>query len=429
MLKKVLFITCAFLFTGCGQIIEKPIPVRSVYDVCGITPLMTIPGVVTTGSVIKIKKDANRKVAEVKVKKGDLVKKDDVLFVYDAEQARNSLDKAELEYENQKNTIISKQQELIQLELDKQKVSAEDQIEYDMKIAETDIDLREAEYNLDLKEKEIMRLQDSMSDLEVTSPFEGKVDSIAKTEENNSYGDIEYDDNDSGDSDGNEAFIKLVESDRYRIKGTIDDSTINMVSVGTNFVIHSRMTEDTWTGFVSDVNYKNSKNSNEDDESAAGKNQFYVELEDLDGLMLGQHVYMTPDEEQTIELPKEYISDPNDPYVWVSENNLLAKRPVTIHEEGEVYIVDEGLTPDDLIAVPSSANAVGMSVMEVFDNDTTTDNDVSTDLENEEADYATEENDFEDDDNFDEDEMLDDDENFVYDDEDEFVYDDEDLEG
>ena len=145
MWKKILLISCTLLLTGCGQIATQPIPVQTVSAVCGITPLMKIPGVVTTGSTIKIKKDGNRKVAEVKVKKGDLVKKGDVLFVYDAEQAKNNLDKAELEYENLKNTITSKQQELVQMELDRQKAGEREQAEYVLKINETDVDLREAE--------------------------------------------------------------------------------------------------------------------------------------------------------------------------------------------------------------------------------------------------------------------------------------------
>ena len=395
MLKKILLISCTVLLTGCGNIATQPIQVQSVSTVCGITPLMNIPGVVTTGSTIKIKKDANKKVAEIKVKKGDLVKKGDVLFVYDAEQAMNNLDKAELEYANLQNTITSKQQELIQLELDRQKAGEQEQDEYALKIKETDVDLREAEYNLNLKDKEILRLKDSTENLEVTSPFDGKVESIAQADtEDMMSGIYESDsdeDDDSDSSDNGEAFIKLVESDRYRIQGTLDDSNINTISVGTDLVIHSRMTDDTWYGTVSDVKYKKSNSGSEDTEedssSSSSKNPFYVEVGDLDGLMLGQHVYMTPDTEQIIKLPKEYISNPDDSFVWVSDNNHLAKREVILHEEDGLYVIEEGLAIDDLIALPSSRNEEGMPVEELLENTDTGNGNNSSDND----DYASEE--------------------------------------
>ena len=432
MWKKILLISCTLLLTGCGQIATQPIPVQTVSAVCGITPLMKIPGVVTTGSTIKIKKDGNRKVAEVKVKKGDLVKKGDVLFVYDAEQAKNNLDKAELEYENLKNTITSKQQELVQMELDRQKAGEREQAEYVLKINETDVDLREAEYNLNLKEKEILRLKDSTENLEVFSPFEGKVESIANTDDlmDDIYGsDDEDDDSDSGD-DGNETFIKLVESDRYRIKGTIDDSNINTISVGTDLIIYSRMTGDTWLGTVSDVKYKNSKSKSEDldddSSSSSSKNPFYVELGDLTGLMLGQHVYMTLNEEQPIILPPEYISDPINPYVWISVNNLLAKQPVVISDSDDgSYIVEEGLEPDDLIALPSAKNEEGMPVVEVLESNDTGNSSGNTD----DGDYISDNDDYEDDAEYDDTEYFDDgDLDFeAYDDEDVMDFDDEDF--
>ena len=133
------------------------------------------------------------------------------------------------------------------------------------------------------------------------------------------------------------------------------------------------MTDDTWLGTVSDVKYKNSKSNTEDTEeeessSTSSKNPFFVEVGDLDGLMLGQHVYMTPDIEQTIYLPKEYISDPNDPYVWIAVNNLLAKQKVVMYEEEDKYVIEEGLEPDDLIALPSSENEEGKPVTELLEN-------------------------------------------------------------
>lgn len=385
----------AGLATGCTEKKDNAVPVQSVAMLCGLTDAMqqqVFAGVVSTGNEANIKKDGNKKVAKVNVKKGDLVKAGDVLFVYDAEQAQNSLDKAKLELEEMKNALESKNEEKEQLEKDKKRAKQDDQLEYTLKIQETATEIRETEYNIGLKEKEILKLEEGTKNLDVTAPFDGRIEKVGTADLNTTEmfaGDEEDDlgDFDLGDDGSGEVFIKLVETDNYRVKGTINETNINVISVGMEMVIHSRVDDTaTWKGTVSEIDTKAPASGNQNAMYAGGdegddsemttssKYPFYVKLDALEGLMIGQHVYMTEDlgEDENgdeIRLSSAFIVDADtEPWVWVEDSNAaLAKRSVVIGAyiaEDDTYVIDEGLGAEDYIAMPSENYKEGMPVTE-----------------------------------------------------------------
>ena len=386
----------AGLATGCTEKKDNAVPVQSVAMLCGLTDAMqqqVFAGVVSTGNEANIKKDGNKKVAKVNVKKGDLVKAGDVLFVYDAEQAQNSLDKAKLELEEMKNALESKNEEKEQLEKDKKRAKQDDQLEYTLKIQETATEIRETEYNIGLKEKEILKLEEGTKNLDVTAPFDGRIEKAGTADLNTTEmfagDDMEEDlgDFDLGDDGSGEVFIKLVETDNYRVKGTINETNINVISVGMEMVIHSRVDDTaTWKGTVSEIDTKAPASGNQNNMYSGGddgddaemttssKYPFYVKLDALEGLMIGQHVYMTEDlgEDENgdeIRLSSAFIVDADtEPWVWVEDSNAaLAKRPVVIGAyiaEDDTYVIDEGLGAEDYIAMPSENYKEGMPVTE-----------------------------------------------------------------
>lgn len=382
----------ACLVTGCGAESESVAAVQSVAMLAGLADAMeaqTFAGIVSTGSEANVKKDGNKKVAKVYVKKGDIVKTGDKLFTYDAEQAQNSLEKAELELEEQKNALTSKEEEKRQLESDKQRARQEDQLDYTLKIQETDTEIRETQYNISLKEKEIVKLQEATKNLDVLAPIDGRVEKAGQADANlTDYSsgleedDIEDFDVDEEDSSG-DAFIKLVEIDNYRIKGTIDETNISQITAGMQMVIHSRVDDSqVWYGVVSNVDYKSpgsaqgsSNYYGEEDDggmTTTSKYPFYVSIDGLEGLMVGQHVYMTENlgdpVTDEIRLSASFISDADSaPWVFAEKNGVLEKRPVTLGEhaeEDDTYVITSGLDLNDFIAVPSSSYREGMAVTE-----------------------------------------------------------------
>ena len=384
------------MISGCGSSQEQVVTVQSVAMLSGLTDEMqkqTFAGIVSTGNEANVKKDSTKKVASVYVKKGDIVKQGDKLFTYDAEQAQNSLDKARLELEELKNTLVSKQEEKATYEKDKKKAKKKDQMEYTLKIAETDTDIRETQYNIGLKEKEIVKLEEGTKNLDVTAPIAGMVQKAGQADASLTEYAAEEDEEDeddfgsSMDDEGSgDVFIKIVEVDNYRVKGTIDETNISVITTGMQMKIHSRVDDSqVWYGVVSDIDLKSpGKNSNnnsyygsdEGDDTemtTTSKYPFYVKLDGLEGLLIGQHVYMTeylPEEEdQQIELSASFIVDPEgDSWVWAEKDGALEKRSVTVGgyiDDEDLYIIEEGLSADDYIAVPEEDFKEGTPVTEI----------------------------------------------------------------
>ncbi len=385
-------------FSGCGKSETTSVSVQSVAMICGFTVLtqsQQFTGVVSTGKEQSITRDSDKRISKVYVQVGDQVKEGDKLFTYDSEQAQNSLERAKLELEEQKNAQDSKQNEKKQLEAAQKKAKQSEQMDYILKIQEVETDIRENAYNMALKEKEIQRLEDSMKNLDVTAPISGRIDKAgtadASTGIGTAFGDGDddlggYDSFDDGsDSDGSDsAFIKIVENDNFRIKGTINEQNISDIQTGVDMIIYSRVDDSlTWRGTVTEVDMKNPEKDSEegyyyggntDEMTTSSKYPFYVSIDSLDGLMIGQHVYMRADtgefeDENEIRLDASFINDADtEPWIWAeSESGLLEQRAVSVDEFDETsntYLVTDGITADDYIAPSSSAYEVGMPCIE-----------------------------------------------------------------
>ena len=95
-----------------------------------------------------------------------------------------------------------------------------------------------------------------------------------------------------------------------------------------------------------------------------------MNLDNADGLMLGQHVYIEMDYGQEdrkdgLWLDAFYIVDADtEPYVWMSDDrDQLVKQPVSLGEydaELDKYEITEGLEKEDCIAFPTDALEEGL---------------------------------------------------------------------
>ncbi len=378
-------------FSGCGSESKEKdgVPVQSVSAVCGMTDAMQIDqyaGLVTNGKETQIKRQSDRKIAEVNVQVGDEVTKDQVLFTYDAEQAQNDLEKKRLELEQLQNTLKTKQEEKAQLERDKKKAKADEQLDYTLKIQEADTAISETNYNIGLKQKEIEKTAAILNDLQVRAPYDGKIESIAQLEDGGaSYG---YGgDDSSSSSDSGVDFIKLVQTDVVRVKGKLNESNLGSISTEMPMIIRSRIdASKTWKGTVTAIDTKSADSSDDnqqiiygdsgDSEMTSSSNYaFYVTMENSDELMVGQHVYIEPDygqadaSEEEMRLPSAYIVSPDGgAFVWAEgKNGKLEKKAIKLgaySEEDDTYPVLSGLSGEDYIAFPDAGYAEGMLCVE-----------------------------------------------------------------
>ena len=334
--------------------------VQSVADLMGmggIAPGDRFAGLVVSENVAQIQKDGDKTVAELLVREGDDVQEGDVLFSYDMDELQLTLDKQRLEKEQLVAAIENYQQQIKELEAQRNRVSQAKQLEYTIQIQSAQVDLKEAELNLKAKEAEIAHSESILENVEVKAPVTGRIQSI----------------NESGtDNYGNPvAYITIQQSGAYRVKGMLGELQRGGLMEGSRMKIVSRTDENqVWLGTVTLVDYENPSQGSQydmyygmsaDEMTAASKYPFYVELDSTEGLILGQHVYLElyAEEGETagVAISSAFICYEEDgsAYVWAENRNKLEKRVVTLGEYNfmnDTQEVLEGLTEDDFVAFP-----------------------------------------------------------------------------
>ena len=370
-------------------------------------------GVVEPQETVKVNIESGRTVTEVKVKTGDEVKKGQLLFEYDLSSIQDSLKEAQLALDRLKNEALSLNEQITTLEKEKKKANKSSQLSYTIEIETNKMNLKKNEYDQVSKQAEIDKLQAATTNTEVRSEIDGVIQKIDTSKLGSDDGDTLDDsmssDYESSDSSDN-AFITILSTGAYRIKGQVNEQNRNTVVPGSAVLVRSRVDENQiWHGTMGAVDEQNSSNSNSsnsywgmssgDDTTSSSTYPFYVTLDSSDGLMLGQHVYIEMDEGQEeqktgIWLGEYYIvdADTDSPYVWaVDSKGKLEKRSVILGQYDEnlsEYEIADGLTEDDSIAFPSDSLVEGMSTRDMSEmTDEELENiDMETNLDN--SDYS-----------------------------------------
>lgn len=356
-LSAALGLCLAASLTGCssGNAVYVQ-SVASLENLGGIAPGDRFGGIVVSENVTEIQKDANMSVKELLVKEGQDVTVGQELFSYDMDELQLTLDKQTLELEQLKATIENYKKQIATLERERNGVGSTAKLQYTIEIQSMQLDLKEAELNIKAKETEVARSQELLNNAVVTSPIQGRVQSISENGMDNYGNPLPY--------------ITIQQSGSYRVKGTINELQRGGIMEGSRLTILSRTTDESWSGTVTLVDYENPTQDNEysmyygnssDEMSASSKYPFYVELETTDGLILGQHVYMEleTEEEETagVSLSGAFLcySEDGSAYVWAEKRGKLEQRTVTLGEYNpmqDTYEITEGLSGEDYIAFP-----------------------------------------------------------------------------
>ena len=345
------------LLTGCGN--DTAVYVQSVEtlsEMGGIAPGDRFAGIVISENVAEIRKDGEKTIAELLVKEGDDVQEGDALFSYDTEELQLNLDKQMLELEQLKASIENYEAQIKQLEKERKSVSGNAKLQYTIQIQSTQVDLKEAELNLKTKEAEVAKSEDILENATVVAPVTGRVQAVNENGTDNYGNPLPY--------------ISIQQSGSYRVKGTLGELQRGGIMEGSRLKISSRTDENQfWMGTVTLVDYENPTQQNNnnyyvmstDEMTTASKYPFYVELENTDGLMLGQHVYLELAAEEgassgvPISMSFLCYEEDGSTYVWAENRGKLEKRSVTLGDMNDMMgTVDilEGLTEADYIAFP-----------------------------------------------------------------------------
>ena len=367
----VLIIAAVLIFrhAGSGSLNEGTAYVETVENLTGqnasLGMINRYSGVIEPQGTWSVTKNSDVDVEEIFVSEGDEVKEGDVLFVYDTTKYEEDLRQAEIDLERLNNEYDSTVEAIAQLEKEKREASSSEQANYTVQIKEQNLSLKDKELDIEMKEAEIDKLEDNIGNAEVKSGIDGVVKKI----------------NEGGSSSdsGDNSFITVMKVGNYRVKGTVNEQNIGDLYVDAPVIVHSRVNDNTWKGTITKIDTDNAVTSEggnfmgmNSEGSKSTSYPFYVELENSEGLIMGQHVYVEPDldqgEEGTSEgiwLPSYMVdqTDPDHPFVWKDSHGKLVKQEVTIsevREELDKVKISEGLSPEDSICIPDPSLSVGM---------------------------------------------------------------------
>ena len=346
------------LLAGCGSNSdENAVSVQAVSDIAtmNVSGVNRYSGVVESHSVQKVKKSSKKKVAKCFVKEGDVVHKGDSLFRYDTSELELELQSMKLELEKMQNEINSYTTQINELTKERNKASANKKLSYSLEIQEAQLDKAEAEYNLKKKQQEYAKLQKSETHTVVHAKISGVVQTVNSDKDSKNY-------------------IVIRGNKSYRVKGTASELNIGTLSEGEEVQVLSRIDDSQkWSGTIEKISEEKASDNNNDEEEmysdssngeSATKYNFYVQLEDSDKLLMGQHVYIQPgkssdgEDANALQLSASYLvqNDDGSYYVWADNGRgKLEKRTVTVgdyNEYTDTYAILDGLTKDDSIAFP-----------------------------------------------------------------------------
>lgn len=322
------------------------------------------PGVIEPQGTWSVSKNSEVDVKDIFVSEGDTVEEGQALFEYDTSKYEEDLQQAEIELERLQNDYESTKEAIAQLEKEKKEASSSDQANYTIQIKEQNLALKDKELDIQIKESEIKKLESNIENSEVSSGISGVVKTI--------------NDGSSSDSADSGDFITVMKVGNYRVKGTVNEQNIGELYESAEVLVHSRVNDKVWKGTISKIDIENAVSSESgsyfggSDGSKSSKYPFYVELENSDGLIMGQHVYVELDLGQEDEDSSGGIwigsymvdqTDPDHPFVWMDKGGKLQKQEVTIGEtrdEIEKVKITDGLTLEDSICIPDDTLTVGM---------------------------------------------------------------------
>lgn len=354
---------------------EIGVPVQSVAVLTGASNMSQnrFSGVVESEKTVKIQKQSDREIKQVYVEIGQTVKKGDKLFEYDTDELNTKIEQANLDVERMQNAIENDRKEIDAINAQKAANPGADHSEWNLDIQTKENEIRQTEYNIKSKNVEINKLRKQLKNVVVTAEIDGIVQSIG--DQNGSSGGM------YGGDESDNSYMSIMQTGNYRVKGIINEQNMYSINVGDKVVIHSRVDDKTWNGTVDNIDTSNPERSNtnmyygggEDDSmTRSSKYPFYIKLDNIDGLMMGQHVYIEKDagqenKKEGLWIPTYFVvQDGDNSYIWVSNSkNKLEKRKIKIgekNEELEEYQILEGLSVDDYIANPSEELKEGENV-------------------------------------------------------------------
>jgi len=348
---------------GGGSSKEK-VYVEQVASLGGAGAQNRYSGVVESQKTFDIQKNQERLIKEVFVKVGDEVIVGTPLFEYDTEEVQNQINQDRLELEDMENQISGFNHQIASLEGERRNAPEDQKFQYTTQIQTLQTSIKQTEFSKKSKEVEIQRQQQTIENAVVKSELAGIVKSMSESGADPMTGQpLPY--------------MSILAMGEFRVRGKINEQNIWEIQQGQTVLIRSRLDESkVWEGVISEIDTTPAtENSNSfmsfggAPGETASTYSFYVPLDNIEGLMLGQHVFIELDfgQQEVMEgvwLYEGYLIMEEDSFVWVDNGKgKLEKRKVELGSYDEnlgLYEVVSGVSNEDYITYPMPMLYEGM---------------------------------------------------------------------
>jgi len=325
-----------------------------------------------------ITKSTDRELDQIFVAEGDTVTVGTPLFSYktDTLVAENTqygfdIEGYNLTIEDYTKQIAKLQSDLAKIkgETDEDNTNREDinnQIEgLNTDIAITQNSIKQTNAKIEENNKKI-------SNSTVTSTVDGIITKIA-------------DDTNPYTTDG--SFITILASKEMRVKGQINEQNVWSINVDEPVTLRSRVdSSQTWSGTITQIDTESKQEDNNNNyysssssDMSSTKYPFYITLDNSEGLMMGQHLYIELGQTGAPEMDFSdgtylydyYIAydEEGNPFVWVDDKGKLTKQFIELgdyYEEQMVYSVS-GIDQDTMLAYPMEDYTEGMKTVSEYE--------------------------------------------------------------
>ena len=367
MKKTVIALGAALLIglSGCGKQTQVNVEQAGMLTTA-VTSSDKFAGVVVSENAVEITRDTDKQISELYVSVGDTVRVNEKLFEYDTDTLSLTIDKQELEMSKLDQQIKDLKSQITNLEKQikeekKKKEKNQDKnllATLDLQLRSVNADYTQATYDKQTLQAEITYNKNMLKNAVVRSPIKGTIRSI----------------NENGTP-----YITIQQAGAFQVKGTLNELSLNAgIMEGVAVTILSRVDPTQfWTGVVTLVDY-NAGSSNEDGMMGYGYDAmatstsypFYITLDNTDGLLLGQHVYIQISaaaiSDDLLRIPEGYVMDiVMDEETWETtgtvwtvnmETGKLTKTTVILGEyDGTygTYVILDGITAESYLADPA----------------------------------------------------------------------------
>lgn len=364
MKKTVIALGAALLIglSGCGKQTQINVEQAGMLTTAA-TSSDKFAGVVVSDNAVEIDRDADKQISELYVSVGDTVRVNEKLFEYDTDTLSLTIDKQKLEMDKLTQQIkeLDTQIKALEKQITTEKKKKEKEQDKNL-LATLDLQLRsvkadhtQATYDKQTLQAEITYNQNMLKNAVVRSPIKGTVRAI----------------NENGSP-----YITIQQAGAFQVKGSLNELSLNAgIMEGVAVTILSRVDPTRfWTGVVTMVDY-NAGSSEEDGYVSDGMSSstsypFYITLDNTDGLLLGQHVYIQISaaaiSDDLLRLPEGYVMDiAMDEETWETtgtvwtvnpETGKLTKTTVILGEYDPTYgtyVILDGITAESYLADPA----------------------------------------------------------------------------